>query len=79
MGCHFLLQGIFLTQGLNSGLLHRRQILYHRATKLSPHSQLYTLLKLPQSLEVTFLFTAVSPCLAWSLVQSRCLIYVFME
>ena len=26
-GCHFLLQEIFLTQGLNSGLLHCRQIL----------------------------------------------------
>ena len=29
MGCHFLLQGIFLTQGLNQSLLHCRQILYH--------------------------------------------------
>ena len=28
MGCHFLLQGIFPTQGLNPGLLHCRQILY---------------------------------------------------
>ena len=28
-GCHFLLQGISPTQGLNSGLLHCRQILYH--------------------------------------------------
>ena len=28
MGCHLLLQGIFLTQGLNPGLLHCRQILY---------------------------------------------------
>ena len=27
-GCHFLLQGIFLTQELNPGLLHCRQILY---------------------------------------------------
>ena len=27
MGCHSLLQGIFLTQGWNPGLLHRRQIL----------------------------------------------------
>ena len=27
--CHFLLQGIFRTQGLNPGLLHRRQTLYH--------------------------------------------------
>ena len=28
MDCHFLLQGIFLTQGSNPGLLHCRQILY---------------------------------------------------
>ena len=28
-GSHFLLQGIFPIQGLNSGLLHFRQILYH--------------------------------------------------
>jgi len=29
VGCHFLLPGIFPTQGLNPCLLHRRQILYH--------------------------------------------------
>ena len=29
MGCHSLLQGIFLTQGLNPGLLHYRQTLCH--------------------------------------------------
>ena len=29
MECHFLLQGIFLTQGLHSSLLLGRQILYH--------------------------------------------------
>ena len=29
MGCHFLLQGIVLTQGLKPGLLHCRQILHH--------------------------------------------------
>ena len=28
MGCYFLLQGIFWTQGLNPGLLHCRQTLY---------------------------------------------------
>ena len=28
VGCHFLLQGIFPTQGLNPGLLHWRQALY---------------------------------------------------
>ena len=29
VGCHFLLQGIFQTQGSNLGLLHCRQVLYH--------------------------------------------------
>jgi len=29
MGYHFLLQGVFLTQGSNPGLLYCRQILYH--------------------------------------------------
>ena len=29
VGCHALLQGICQTQGLNQGLLHGRQILYH--------------------------------------------------
>ena len=29
VGCRVLLQQIFLTQGLNPGLLHYRQILYH--------------------------------------------------
>ena len=36
VGCHFLLQGIFLTQGLNLGLPHCRQTLYH----LSHHGSL---------------------------------------
>ena len=31
-GCHFLLQGIYLTQGSNLGLPNCRQILYHLAT-----------------------------------------------
>ena len=34
--CHFLLQGIFPTQGLNPGLLHCRQILYQLSYKGSP-------------------------------------------
>ena len=33
VGCHFLLQGIFPTQGSNLHLLHGRQILYHGATR----------------------------------------------
>ena len=44
MGCHFLLQRIFLTQGSNPGLLHCMQILYYKG---SPHFQLvHTLIKL---------------------------------
>ena len=34
VGCHFLLQGIFLTQGLNLSFLRCRQILYREAQKL---------------------------------------------
>ena len=36
VGCHFLLQEIFLTQGSNLGLLHCRQILYHLSHQGSP-------------------------------------------
>ena len=36
VGCHFLLQGIFPTQGLNLGLLHCRQMLYWLSYKGSP-------------------------------------------
>ena len=36
VGCHVLLQGIFLTQGLNPGLPHCRQILYHLSHEGSP-------------------------------------------
>ena len=37
VGCHFLLQGIFLTQGSNMGLLHCRQRLYLWATREAPN------------------------------------------
>ena len=37
MGSHSFLQGIFLTQELNQGLLHCRQILYHLSHQRSPH------------------------------------------
>ena len=36
VGCHDLLQGIFLTQGSNPGLLHCRQILYCLSHQGSP-------------------------------------------
>ena len=40
MGCHFLLQGIFLTQGSNLGLLHCRWILYSLGHQGSPYGLL---------------------------------------
>ena len=43
MGSHSLLQGIFLTQGSNLGLLHCRQILYHEP----PGKPLWVLLDRP--------------------------------
>ena len=36
VGCHFLLQGIFLTQGSNSGLLHCRKTPWRRAWQPTP-------------------------------------------
>ena len=36
VGCHFLLQGILLTQGSNPGLPHCRQSLYHLSHQGSP-------------------------------------------
>ena len=36
VGCHFLLQGIFLTQGSNPSLLHRRPNLYQLSYERSP-------------------------------------------
>ena len=42
MGHHYLLQGIFLTQGSNLGLLHCRQILYCLNHHRNP--EIYTVL-----------------------------------
>ena len=36
VGCHFLIQEIFPTQGLNPGLPHCRQALYHLSHQGSP-------------------------------------------
>ena len=36
VGCHFLLQGLFPTQGSNPGLPHFRRILYHLSHQGSP-------------------------------------------
>jgi len=46
VGCHFLLQEIFPTQGLNLCLLHCRWILYHSATWEGPIFQQFIAIKL---------------------------------
>ena len=66
VGCHFLLQGIFPTQGLNPGLLHYRQILYYLGHQESPqidHGSVHGILQ-PRILEwVAILFSRGS---SWS-------------
>ena len=39
VGCHSLLQGIFLTQGPNPGLLHYRQIFHCLSHQRRPHAE----------------------------------------
>ena len=41
VGNHSLLEEIFLTQGLNSGLLHYRQILYHLSHQFTKQKQVF--------------------------------------
>ena len=63
VGCHFLLQGVFPTQGLNPGLLHCRQTLYHLSHQGS--SQLYGGVNsnlLQEVLYHTQVYCTQSPC-----------------
>ena len=41
VGSHSLLQGIFLTQGSNRGLLHCRQTLYHLSLEENENTYIY--------------------------------------
>ena len=50
--CHSLLQGIFLTQGLNQGFLYCRQILYHLNHNLSSTKVGFTSLLLQKSMKI---------------------------
>ena len=55
VGCHFLLQGIFPTQGWNPGLPHCRQTLCHLSHQGSPY-QLSDQIRSDQSLNHVRLF-----------------------
>ena len=51
MGCHSLLQGIFLTQGSNLGLLHCKQTLYHHREAVA--SLVTQMVKNPHAMQET--------------------------
>ena len=57
VGCHFLLQGIFPTQGSNPGLLHWRQMLYPLSHQGSPIQRLTGLPKPGETKEWMFGYT----------------------
>ena len=59
-GCHSLLQGIFLTQGSNPGLLHCRWILYHLRHQWNLEGD-YTINSV-QSLSHVWLFVTPMDC-----------------
>ena len=59
VGCHALLQGIFPTQGLNSGLWHRRQILYQGRMEGNSGMEVPELAFTPQN--KPFLDTTIPP------------------
>ena len=52
VGCHFLLQGIFSKEGLNSVLLHCKQMLYHLSHKGGCNAKMGTI-KDSNSMELT--------------------------
>ena len=69
VGCHFLLQGIFPTQGLNLGLLHFWQILYCLSYQGSPYWS-YRLLLVLKSIYTVRTLGFVGKCLPKPGVQS---------
>ena len=58
MGCHFLLQWIFLTQGLNSDLTHCRRTLYclsHREVRSMDQGKLEVIKQEPARVNINIL------------------------
>ena len=81
VGCHPLLQGIFTTQGLNPGLLHCRQILYHLSHQGSPSAHEVDHYYWPLQLHVFGFFCNVSEKMkmfqtALSLVKSTHCLFI---
>ena len=66
-GLPFPPQGIFLTQGLNLGLLHCRQTLYHLSHQGSPYDSIQLPIQYENLATVYFLFTCCGFCAIFSL------------
>ena len=70
VGCHALLQGIFLTQGLNPGLPHCRWIIYHLSYKESARQNLESLYAPPPQNWINFLGRTKVASVRWA-AQNR--------
>ena len=79
VGCHFPLQGIFLTQGSNPGLLHWRQILYqlshqgspneHQSTTIMPCTWLVLIIVKDSFIKSHYFFKATLMGGLWSIIS----------
>ena len=65
VGCHFLLQGIFLTQGSNLGLPHYRQTLYRLSQQGIPDTQKRKITNLKDSIYHFSLMETVRDVALW--------------
>ena len=76
VGCHFHLQGIFLNQGSNPGLLHCRQMLYPLSHQGSPNSILKSIdITLPTKvhlIKALFFPVVVYGCERWIIKKAEC-------
>ena len=61
VGCYFLLQGIFLTQGSNLGLPHCRQMLYWATREVNPPHKYISKQYFLHSLTVTTMIHPLNP------------------
>ena len=71
VGCHFLLQGIFLTQGSNPALVHCRQTFYPLSHQGSPTITQHTLKARKTSFVNFFYFLTLQYCIGFAIYQNE--------
>ena len=72
VGSHSLLQGIFPTQGLNAGLLHCRQILYHLSHQRRIFERQYNNTVVKRALDSGTTGLPVSSVWLWQVIEHLC-------